>query len=41
MSNIIYELKLKKKTKNIASLLLSLISSWETYNLEFEVTNKR
>ena len=34
------EKKNKKKT-NIASLLLSLISSWETFNLEFEVTNKK
>jgi hypothetical protein len=49
MSNIIYKLKLKKKNQkqkkpkktNIASLLLILISSWETFNLEFEVTNKR
>ena len=52
MSNIIYELKLafyslsygiywEKNNTKIASLLLSLISSWETYNLEFEVTNKR
>ena len=41
MSNIIYKLNLKKKKTNIASLLLSLIYSWETYYSEFEVTNKR